>query len=406
MQPIPTPVAIEQLAQQILAALAPATAAERGAEEALGQFTTRWRAAYARFGQQPNGELAYRDAWLLALEQVVPQARPRLSGHEPGQQALHQLETLFVVPPSPRLSRQLLIQLRQQRGGTRPPQVVFDRPLFIVSAPRAGSTLLFETLARFPALWTIGRESHDLELAFPALHPAAGDYHSNRLGEAEASLELRAAVRDWFSQRLQDRSGVAYAGLPGASVRFLEKTPKNALRIPWLRAVFPGAKFIYLYREPHQNISSMLEGWRSRRFVAYRNLPGWPYKEWSFLLTPGWQALAEQPLALIAACQWQAANQQILSDIEGHSDWMLVTYDELVADPAATIARISHFAELSGDDLVAQRLAAPLPHSQMVISPPSAAKWRQHASEIAAVLPHVASVPQRIAALQQSRPHG
>ena len=38
----------------------------------------------------------------------------------------------------------------------------FDRPIFILSAPRAGSTLLFETLSQFPDIWTIGRESHDI----------------------------------------------------------------------------------------------------------------------------------------------------------------------------------------------------------------------------------------------------
>ena len=403
MHPIPTPTDVEQLAQELLDALAEESAGH-GVEEALTQFTTRWRDAYARFGQHLAGELAYRDAWLIILEQVAPQARPRLKAHESGRQALHRLETLFLTPPPPRFNRHLLTQFRQQHGTAEPVQAALDRPLCIVSAPRAGSTLLFETLARFPDLWTIGRESHDLELAFPALHPATRDYHSNRLDAADATSELSTAVRGWFSQRLHNRSGAAYRGFSPAarpaSVRFLEKTPKNALRIPWLRAVFPGARFIFLYREPRQNISSMLEGWRSRRFVAYRDLPGWPYKEWSFLLTPGWHALAEQPLAAVAAAQWQAANQQILADLEGHSDWMLLTYDELVADPAATITRLSRFAELSWDPLVERTLVTPLPHSQMVISPPGAAKWRQHEAELTDVLPQMESVTKRLAALQ------
>lgn len=43
----------------------------------------------------------------------------------------------------------------------------FDRPIFIVSTPRAGSTLLFETLSQFPELWTVGRESHDIMEEIP-----------------------------------------------------------------------------------------------------------------------------------------------------------------------------------------------------------------------------------------------
>ena len=36
----------------------------------------------------------------------------------------------------------------------------FDRPIFIVSSPRSGTSLLFETLAQSPGLLTIGGESH------------------------------------------------------------------------------------------------------------------------------------------------------------------------------------------------------------------------------------------------------
>ena len=35
-------------------------------------------------------------------------------------------------------------------------------PIFVVSSPRAGSSLFFETLARSPELFTIGGESHRL----------------------------------------------------------------------------------------------------------------------------------------------------------------------------------------------------------------------------------------------------
>ena len=37
---------------------------------------------------------------------------------------------------------------------------LFDRPIIILSAPRAGSTLLWETLAASSQVWTIGGEGH------------------------------------------------------------------------------------------------------------------------------------------------------------------------------------------------------------------------------------------------------
>ena len=45
----------------------------------------------------------------------------------------------------------------------------FDRPIFIVSPPRSGSTLLFETLSSAPGLVTIGGESHNLMEQVPAI---------------------------------------------------------------------------------------------------------------------------------------------------------------------------------------------------------------------------------------------
>jgi hypothetical protein len=82
----------------------------------------------------------------------------------------------------------------------------FDRPIFILSAPRAGSTLLFETLSQFPDPWTIGRESHDIMEGIPELHPAFRNYISNRLTAADALPHVSLALRDGFVRQLRDRS--------------------------------------------------------------------------------------------------------------------------------------------------------------------------------------------------------
>ena len=136
-----------------------------------------------------------------------------------------------------------------------------------MAAPRSGSTFLFETLARSPTVWTIGGESHGVFESLARLNPANRGYDSNRLTAADADPATAAAVRAGFLARLRDRDGQPLpAGRTG--IRLLEKTPKNALRIPFLRAVFPDALFIYLYREPRENLSSIIEAWKSGRFVT------------------------------------------------------------------------------------------------------------------------------------------
>lgn len=284
--------------------------------------------------------------------------------------------------------RRAALAARRQRD-FQPP--AFDRPLFIVSAPRAGSSLLFETLSLFPDLWTIGEESHELIEGIPALHPAAHGYASNRLRAADATPEIAAELHDRFARQLRDRENRHLIDLPReerpARLRLLEKTPKNALRIPFLRALYPDARFLFLYREPAGNISSILEGWESRRFIAYRSLPdgGEP---WSFLLTPGWEGVRGRPLAEIAAHQWRVANETILDDLTAipAGAWLLVRYAELIDDPRPVISRIAAFAELAWDETVEQRLSRPLPPSRMTVSPPAPEKWRKREAELSALL--------------------
>ena len=96
----------------------------------------------------------------------------------------------------------------------------------------------------------------------------------------------------------------------------LEKTPKNSLRVPFLARVFPEARFIYLYRDPRQVLSSMIEAWASGRFRTYPQLPGWTGPAWSLLLVPGWRELIGRPLHEIVAAQWRTATRLLIDDLE------------------------------------------------------------------------------------------
>lgn len=403
MEKILSPFEINQLVQQIRMAdgLQAFSAADSAVlEQVLGNFTSRWQQTYQRFGGNPAGELAYRDVILYFTEAVLPKIKKQLTKGGADRDTVAKIELMLSPQGSqPLRQKQLPQNWRQQQS--LPEQLAcpeFDRPLFIVSAPRAGSTLLFETLSRFEEIWSIGKESHDIEKAIPYLHPATHSYHSNRL--TDAPLEVATEVKHWFSGRLQNREKQRYLNMakPPQRIRFLEKTPKNALRIPFLKTIFPDARFIFLYRNPLENISSLLEGWRSNRFLAYRDMPGWPYKEWHFLLPPGWESLAEQPLAKIASYQWAAANQSILDDLKvlPENDWCFVSYHDLVEQPQQTLRRISLFAELQWHEPIAQLFSEPLPFSSMVISPPVADKWRKHEAEILLCLQTIAPLAKQI----------
>jgi hypothetical protein len=266
----------------------------------------------------------------------------------------------------------------------------FERPLFIVSPPRSGSTLLFETLVQAPGLFSIGDESHQLIEGVDGLSPARRDWDSNRLLASDATPAVAAALRERFARALRDRDGTPPSTPP---VRMLEKTPKNALRIPFLRAVFPQARFVYLRRDPREVLASMIEGWQSGNFVMYPGLPGWEGPAWSFLLVPEWRSLSGRPVAEVAARQWEAATRVLLDDLDDvpADRWITCDYADLVADPAAEVGRICRWAGLDWD----RALGGALPLSRYTMTAPAPDKWRRHAPVIEPQLAGMATTVAR-----------
>lgn len=268
---------------------------------------------------------------------------------------------------------------------------VFDRPVFIVGSPRSGSTLLFETLARAPGVYTIGDESHQVIEGMPQLGASAHGYDSNRLLEADATPALAAQLRERFLAALHDRD--RQPPQSGQRLRMLEKTPKNSLRIPFLAAVFPEARFIYLHRDPREVLASMMEAWSSGRFRTYPRLPGWTGLPWSLVLVPGWRDLIGCSLHTIVAAQWRTMTRVLLDDLEQLPDerWTVARYDALVADPGTEIRRLCRLMDLDWDD----RDVAALPLSNYTVSPPEPDKWRRLGMRIEAVLPSIQEQARR-----------
>ncbi len=263
------------------------------------------------------------------------------------------------------------------------PPAALRRPVIIVAAPRSGSTFLFETLSLAAGLVTIGGESHAIFEDIPRLRPGVNGLDSNRLTQAHLTPRMAARLYQAFCQNLRGGRGQS----PDPDARFLEKTPKNALRIPFLTALFPDAQFIFLLRTPMPNISSIMEAWRSERFVTYRNLPGWS-GNWSLALVPGWQQMCDRPLVETAAFQWQGINTQIMDDLAqlDAGCWTAVDYDQLRQDTSKEIRRLCGFIGIEFDSFFARRVQqGGLPNSRYTVTAPQEGKWRRNEKELQAI---------------------
>lgn len=266
----------------------------------------------------------------------------------------------------------------------------FDRPVILLAAPRSGSTLLFETLAQNTEFWTIGGESHALFESVDRFNPLKGACDSNALFARDTTPAISRQIRQWFYRQLRDSTGRRFQALGPAheSPRLLEKTPKNALRVSLLNEIFPDALFVYLYRNPRENISSIIDAWRSSRFVTYRQLPG-RTAPWSLLLPQGWQSYHDASIEETAAFQWRSANTSILGELGKleRDRWMAVSYQQQVHESAETVRRICDFCQISSTQSIKSQSGDQSKLSRYTLTPPVANKWHKNAQALSRVIP-------------------
>lgn len=394
-RPVMPPAEVDLLLNDLVGELAVADSVPEAAEQLprfaglLNGFCLDWRQLYLLYGEDPGGAQQYGKlvedlraavktvghGLVMRTNQVAAQAvlESRVLRH------VFRAEDLEAVPAAGRATRHVA------RAAGRPR---LDRPIFIVAAPRSGSTLLFETLAVSPQLCSVGGEAHWLVEGIPELRPGAPGVDSNRLEARHVTEAVADAVDRALWPRLVDAARQPVRADAGQRLRWLEKTPKNALRIPFFERLFPDALFVYLWRDPRENVSSIMEAWLAGHWVTYPALEGWD-GPWSMLLPPGWQQLRGRPLEEVAAYQWQQANSIILADLaqRPRDRWCAISYAEFLSDPASVVQGICEFAGLEYDAALAARTAAALPPSRFTLTAPAPEKWRANEAAVLRVLP-------------------
>jgi Sulfotransferase family len=134
-------------------------------------------------------------------------------------------------------------------------QVKVDRSptlrLFVMGSPRSGTSQLGQTLTQVLSLPWLG-EGHGAPLFASAADALAGDINDKN------GIARFMAQQD-FSKIAMDAAKRAYFYLHG-SASFIDKTPgiKMISAAPFLNRCFPGSRFIFLRRNPVNNIMSRM----------------------------------------------------------------------------------------------------------------------------------------------------
>lgn len=237
-------------------------------------------------------------------------------------------------------------------------------PVILLGAARSGTKLLRSILAEHPQLavvpydinyvWILGqhRLGHD-ELDPADLDPATADF-----------------IRS-FLDRFREPADAAV----------VEKTVSNTLRVPFVDAVFPDARFLHLLRDGRDVAASAREQWLSRssggslvtklRTFPLRHawrygldylgnyvrsfLPGRrPLKSWGPRYRSLDRDLASLTVLEVCARQWCRCVEGSLDGLAGVDPGRVhtVRYDELVRSPGRVVPDILRFLGLEPDAAV------------------------------------------------------
>jgi hypothetical protein len=264
------------------------------------------------------------------------------------------------------------------------------KPVFVIGAPRSGTSLLYYVLRASSYLAHWPGEAHEVWEADH--HPALRAWESNSLGASDVTDEAAARIRRSFFL------------VTGSRKRLIDKTPRNALRIPFIDELFPDARYVYLQRDGRDNVNSLINAWRTPRYRTYRlpephSIPGVDPQWWKFVLYPGWREDAGGPLEVVCAKQWIECNQHALdaSATVGLERWIEVRYEDLVTDPEEEVKRVVEFLELPYGSEVRERAAAVQDTPINVVTPPEQGKWkRENPIEIEAILPLIRPTMERL----------
>ncbi|MDX2259996.1 MAG: sulfotransferase [Hyphomicrobiaceae bacterium] len=208
-------------------------------------------------------------------------------------------------------------------------------PIFLVSLPRSGSTLLQKVLATTPEIATASEPWIALPVAYMTRRDGiATEYW--QASAADALEDVAAALPGGRDQLRAMQAGLVRAtyaalaaGAPDARY-FLDKTPRYYLILDFLAEAFPDARFVFLFRHPLDVASSILASWHKDTFTPHLRSNDIDLWHGPRMMADGFHRLADRSVR--------------------------VDYETLVADPGTAITELARFLAL--DRLPADPVAA------------------------------------------------
>jgi len=288
---------------------------------------------------------------------------------------------------------------------------MLDRPIIIIGAARSGTTLLGELLSRHVdiAYWV------EPKYIWRYGNPMA---QTDERHAEEATPAVRRYIRSTFASFVARREGH----------RFMEKTPTNCFRVPFIQKVLPDAQFVHLIRDGRDVAFSAREKWTSppkkealwRRLTSFeiplRDAPFYAVDflrdvigrqvqpDQGYLWGPhieGLRAIRDRHGVLYAcAVQWKESVRAALDGLTAvpTAQHCTVRFESLVHEPEDVVGRLLQFLELPCDD-------AMIAHAVETVDASAAGRWEQrNPRELNFIRPVLEEMLHQLGYLAESAP--
>lgn len=243
-------------------------------------------------------------------------------------------------------------------------------PVFIIGAGRSGTNILRDALCALPGFATWPCDEINPILRHGNVAMPHDRFTAEQARPSVVRFIRKAFLREWKRQ--------------GRPPFLVEKTCANSLRIPFLLAIFPEARFVFLYRHGGDVLASARKRWRGEmelaslpyywskiRFTPLRDLPvyGWRFiKARAQMLLgaaghmsswgPTSPAMRELPantsLEELCIQQWTDCVTTAADDLDAIDAERVhrLGYEDFVRAPARALLEIAQFlgAEVTRDD--------------------------------------------------------
>lgn len=261
------------------------------------------------------------------------------------------------------------------------------QPIFVIGCSRAGTTLVYKTFSESKYLGSLQKETHDF---WVQLHPLSErNWDSHEIEPESANDKDREIVTRFFYTQTGKR-------------RIVDKNNQNGLSVPYLYRLFPDAHFVYIKRNPGDNIDSLINGWnKAEEFGTWADdlpeeiaIDDGKYRRWCFFLAEGWRSLTKAAIEEVCAFQYKAINEAILSAKERipTEQWHEVDYEALIENPATEFKKLFEGCSVPFDHAIEQHCRTVLDRPYNTFSEIGVEKWKKSVNreKIERVLPLLA----------------